>query len=88
MRERLADVLTDSLRAHLMRRMGYRTDVVEFVESVHTPRNVLLRAHRTGSRPAADEEAQYAELVRGWGVSPRLEVLLEGPGGHREQPGR
>ena len=50
LRERWGDVLTDALRAHLLRRAGYRTDVVEFVDSQHTPRNVLLRAHRTGAR--------------------------------------
>ena len=49
LRERWGDVVTDALRAHLLRRAGYRTDVVEFVDSRHTPRNVLLRAHRTGS---------------------------------------
>ena len=48
LRERLADTLTDALRASLMRLQGYRVDVVQFVESKHTPRNTLLRAVRTG----------------------------------------
>ena len=37
LRERFADTLTDALRAALLRREGYRVDVVEFVESAHTP---------------------------------------------------
>ena len=49
LRERFADTLTDALRAALLRREGYRVDVVEFVESAHTPRNTLLRAVRTGA---------------------------------------
>ena len=49
LRERFADTLTDALRASLLRREGYRVDVVEFVESAHTPRNTLLRAVRTGT---------------------------------------
>src|SRR5262249_42949264 len=47
LRERFADVLTDALRAALLRLHGYRVDVVEFVDSAHTPRNLLVRAHHT-----------------------------------------
>lgn len=73
LRERFADTLTDALRASLLRREGYRVDVMEFVESAHTPRNTLLRATRTGSRAADDD---YAALVADWGVRPRLGDLL------------
>jgi SAM-dependent methyltransferase len=76
LRERLADVLTDSLRAALLRRHGYRVDVVEFVESAHTPRNVLLRAVRTGAPAGAEAEQEYADLVAQWGVRPALERML------------
>ena len=48
LRERFADTLTDALRASLLRLEGYRVDVVQFVESGHTPRNTMLRAVRTG----------------------------------------
>jgi SAM-dependent methyltransferase len=76
LRERMADVLTDTFRAALLRRHGYRVDVVEFVGSRHTPRNVLLRAVRTGA-PAADAAAQeYADLVAQWGVQPALARML------------
>jgi SAM-dependent methyltransferase len=76
LRERLADVLTDGLRASLLRLHGYRVDVVEFVESRHTPRNVLIRARRTGALPTDDQRAEYAELVEAWSVTPALERLL------------
>ncbi len=77
LRERLADTLTDALRAALVRLRGYRVEVVEFVGSDHTPRNTLLRAVRTGA--AAPEEAarEYADLVAAWQVTPRLAELLE-----------
>src|SRR5213079_2712885 len=48
LRERLADTLTDGLRASLLRLEGYRVDVMQFVGSQHTPRNTLLRGVRTG----------------------------------------
>jgi hypothetical protein len=73
LRERFADVLTDSLRAALLRRHGYRVDVVEFVDSAHTPRNLLIRARYTGA-PA--DTAEYDALVKTWQVTPRLATLL------------
>lgn len=76
LRERFADVLTDSLRAALLRLHGYRTEVVEFIESRHTPRNLLLRARRTGAPPTQAQRAEYAELAGAWGVTPRLAELL------------
>ncbi len=75
LRERFADVLTDSLRAALLRHHGYRVDVVEFVESAHTPRNLLIRARYTGI-PASGTE--YDDLVETWGVTPRLAAILNG----------
>jgi SAM-dependent methyltransferase len=76
LRERYADVLTDALRAALLRLHGYRVEVVEFVDSAHTPRNVMLRARRTGAVPTPDQRREYADLVRAWGLTPRLAVLL------------
>jgi SAM-dependent methyltransferase len=73
LRERFADVLTDSLRASLLRINGYKVDVVEFVDSAHTPRNLLLRARRTGVTGPRDE---YDALTAQWGVTPALAKLL------------
>jgi SAM-dependent methyltransferase len=76
LRERLADTLTDALRASLLRLHGYRVDVVEFVGSEHTPRNTLLRAVRTGADPKPPAQAEYDELTATWRVTPRLAELL------------
>ncbi|WBB79095.1 SAM-dependent methyltransferase [Micromonospora sp. WMMD882] len=76
LRERFADVLTDALRAGLLRSHGYRAEVVEFVDSRHTPRNLLIRARRTGV--GGDEQrSDYRTLVDQWQVTPRLETLLD-----------
>jgi SAM-dependent methyltransferase len=77
LRERFADTLTDALRAGVLRLLGYRVDVIEFVESQHTPRNTLLRATRTGAAPSAGVREEYEDLVRTWNVHPRLADLLE-----------
>ncbi|WP_370249217.1 SAM-dependent methyltransferase [Nocardioides sp.] len=85
LRERVADTLTDALRAGALAQVGYRVDVVEFVASAHTPRNTMLRATRraggTGEAGAA-AAAEYAALVTAWGVRPRLGDLLAAAGHH------
>lgn len=76
LRERFGDVLTDALRAALLRMLGYRVDVVEFVDSEHTSRNLLLRATFTDAPASAETLAEYRALTSDWGVRPALERLL------------
>ena len=76
LRERFADVLTDSVRADLLRLLGYRVDVVEFIDSKHTPRNALIRALRTEAAPTERRIGEYTELVNGWQLRPALAALL------------
>ncbi|WP_432483180.1 class I SAM-dependent methyltransferase [Kineococcus esterisolvens] len=76
LRERFADVLTDALRALVLQLLGYRVEVVEFIDSAHTPRNAMLRAVRTGSAPRAEHLAEFDELRRRWGVQPALAAAL------------
>lgn len=78
LRERFADVLTDALRAAILRLVGYRVEVVEFVDSQHTPRNALIRAVRTGVPAPAEVVAAYSSLVADWGVRPALADRLAG----------
>lgn len=76
LKNRLGDILTDSFRALILRILGYRADVVEFVAPEHTDKNLLIRAVRRGpsTNPAAARE--YLELKNFWGVTPYLETLL------------
>jgi hypothetical protein len=60
----------------LLHLLGYRVEVVEFVDSRHTARNALLRAVRTGAAPAPELVEEYAALTAQWGLVPRLETLL------------
>jgi hypothetical protein len=81
LRERFADVLTDTLRSQLLRIAGYSVDVVEFVDSRHTPRNALLRAHLRSDGPASPDPslvAEHAELAATWHVRPALAERLAG----------
>jgi SAM-dependent methyltransferase len=76
LRERFADTLTDAMRASILRLAGYRVDVIEFVDSKHTPRNTLLRAVRTGAAPSDEARKELDELTGTWGVRPKLAELL------------
>jgi SAM-dependent methyltransferase len=78
LRERFADVLTDALRALVLRLAGYRVSVIEFVASAHTPRNTLIRAVRTGARPTPDLIAEYRALTEAWQIHPALAARLPG----------
>jgi SAM-dependent methyltransferase len=79
-RERFADLLTDSLRAAVLRQIGYRVEVVQFVDSEHTPRNLLLRAARTGATAGPEVRSEYEAMVGEWQVTPRLATLVLAPG--------
>jgi hypothetical protein len=76
---RLADIVTDSLRAGALEALGYTVDVIEFVSPEATARNVMLRAVRT-PRPSVERSREaferYTALARQWAVQPSLERLL------------
>ena len=76
LRERFADTLTDAVRAAELRQRGYRVDVVEFVESRHTPRNTMIEAVRTGAPVDVDAVTELRHLREDWGLTPRLSELL------------
>ncbi|HEY3248483.1 MAG TPA: SAM-dependent methyltransferase [bacterium] len=73
---RTADILTDTFRALILRIMGYRTDVVEFVASEHTARNLMIRAVRAAGGSDIRHLREYQQLTQFWGVTPYLERAL------------
>lgn len=81
LRGRLADILTDSLRASALELMGYRAEAIEFVAVEHTAKNLMIRAVRRRPGPAAERAREaacerYEALADAWGVRPALETLL------------
>ena len=76
MHEHLGDLLTDAFRAHILRLMGYRADVLEFVAVEHTPKNLMIRAVLVNAPPLGALVDEYVALKAYWGVTPYLEELL------------
>lgn len=74
-KERLSSLITDSLRANALEIMGYNTQVLEFIDMEHTPKNILLRAYKTGK---INEEAvkEYKDFIQFWHVKPYIGQAL------------
>jgi len=76
LKERLGDILTDTFRALILRIMGYQTDVVQFVSSEHTAKNLMIRAVKSLKVGDPKFVQEYKELKDFWHVTPYLEQLL------------
>ena len=74
--ERLGDILTDASRAAILRIMGYRTDVIQFVSTEHTSKNLMIRAVKTSESGSVHSVEEYQALKEYWHVTPQLERLL------------
>lgn len=77
-KERLAALVTDGLRAQYLEREGYDVQVLEFIDMEHTPKNILLRAVRTGRKGENGAAIQVCEEF--FHVSPTLGKLLDHKG--------
>ena len=76
LRERLCDILTDAFRAMIMRILGFRTQVVEFVSPDATARNILIKCE-FGVKPGqSGVVSEYLNLRDYWKVVPWLETRL------------
>jgi hypothetical protein len=76
MKERLGDLMTDALRAQILRLVGYRTEVIEFIGGEHTPRNIMIRAILTGAKADAKEIETYKQMLSDWQIDPALASRL------------
>jgi hypothetical protein len=72
MKERLGDLMTDALRAQILKLVGYRTEVIEFIGGEHTPRNIMIRAVLTGAKAEAKEIESYKKMLEEWKIEPAL----------------
>lgn len=79
LKERFAALATDALRAAILERAGYQTQIVEFIDLEHTPKNLLLRAVRR-QRPDPAAAAAFGQLKKQLGIAEfSLERLLASP---------
>lgn len=79
-RERMAALITDALRADLLEEKGYDVQILEFIDMEHTPKNLMIRAVKSDAmRPGgswAEKSAALARTMEFLHVDPALKELL------------
>ena len=82
-KERFAALTTDAIRANLLECCGYKTQLLEFVDFAHTPKNILIRAIRKPVVPTAVKKKYLTEVekvMEEFHVTPTLYTLLKESG--------
>ena len=76
-KERMSALITDALRANLLEEQGYETQILEFIDMEHTPKNILIRAvKKNGMRYQSKNKTDVRALEEFLQVNPTLERLL------------
>ena len=77
--ERMSALMTDAIRGNLLEYMGYKTQIMEFIDMVHSPKNILIRATKANisndTKKKSIKEAE--ELIKEFNLSPTLYNLLK-----------
>lgn len=79
-RERLGDMLADTMRALILESRGYKVRIFEYVSMTETPKNVMVRAVKTGTsspRKRSEILKRYSDLESVFNTTPKLDELLE-----------
>ncbi|MDO5403588.1 MAG: SAM-dependent methyltransferase, partial [Eubacteriales bacterium] len=76
LKERMAAIITDAARAELLEANGYRTQILEFIDMEHTPKNLLIRAVWDGKKKKEPLE-RAVNMQKGLGVDLTLNSLLK-----------
>jgi len=76
LKARLADTLTDGLRGLMLEEHGYDVSIVEYISPLETPKNLMIRAYRTGSPNEASKE-NADNLIAEFGIYPAFRYYLD-----------
>lgn len=76
-KERMAALITDALRAELLTQAGYDTQILEFIDMEHTPKNLLIRAVKSSTMRPAKKGDKLQETMDFLKVDPTLRHLLQ-----------
>ena len=76
-KERMAALFTDALRAGILESKGYQVQILEFIDMEHTPKNILIRGIKRGTETGSQDYRRIMEFLQ---VNPTLAALQEGTG--------
>lgn len=78
LKERMAALITDGVRANLLEEWGYDTQILEFIDMEHTPKNILIRAvKREGKAASTHKDTQVDQMTRALKIETTLQKLLK-----------
>ena len=77
LKDRLCAVFTDAMRADLLKQWGYDTNVLEFIDMEHTPKNILIRAIKKRSMASKTNDEKLMKLRETVGCDITLGRLLD-----------
>lgn len=77
-RDKMCAIITDNLRAKLLESKGYKVQIMEFIETDHTAKNIMLRCQKVNRSEEQKNKAldEYKSFVKKWNVTPYLEKKL------------
>lgn len=76
-KERFAALATDSIRAEILNMVGYEAQLVEFIDIENTPKNILIRAYKTGKKATPEQLEGYKQFKQMLHANPFLEKELK-----------
>jgi hypothetical protein len=75
LKDRLTDIITDSMRSQILEQAGYKVQCMEFIDLEHTAKYILLRCKKT-TRPQKEKDiikSKYRDFRDQWSITPYLE---------------
>ena len=75
-KERMAALLTDAIRANLLEEMGYDTDVLEFIDMEHTPKNILIRGVKRTKMKKTEKKDRLYEMTNALHINTTMQKQL------------
>ncbi|WP_025162122.1 class I SAM-dependent methyltransferase [Paraclostridium bifermentans] len=78
-KERVSALMTDAVRGNLLEALGYKTQILEFIDIAHSPKNILIRASKGSISQEKKERAmkEVDKLIKEFNLNPTLLKLLK-----------
>lgn len=77
LKERFASLLTDGVRANVLELCGYKVNVEEFIETEHTPKNIMIKAIKTGKKANPQKHLAVNNIISEFSITPTIYKLLK-----------
>lgn len=78
LKERFSSLLTDNLRADALKLCGYKTNIIEFIDMEHTPKNIMIKAIKNKNSAKNDNNIEnFQKLIYNFNINPTIYKLLK-----------